>query len=259
MKRKLIALGIISPLFLAMCVVGVLLLSVTGWLVFRSEGQTPTIKKRATLGPLALFTPIVRPPAAAVPANPLVPLPAATNLPPANAPAEAAALPPTAEVKTALGFELPPNTVSSVNPAGVATRLVIPKLKLDAPVMVAPIENQTWNVSRLGQAVGHLEGTAPPGSNSNIVLAGHITLAAGVYGPFAGLAQLAAGDEVLVYEGDKGFRYIVDNYQLVERTAIEVTQPTTTGQITLITCSNWSRETNKYEQRIVVKGHLAQP
>jgi LPXTG-site transpeptidase (sortase) family protein len=253
MKRKLIALGIVSPLFLALCVVGVLLLGVTGWLVFRSDGPTPAIKKRATLGPLARFTPTLPPQSAGTADS----LPAATELSPANAPA--AAPPPTGEVKTTPGFELPPNTVSSVNPAGVATRLVIPKLNLDAPVMLAPIENQTWNVSRLGQAVGHLEGTAPPGSNSNIVLAGHITLAAGVYGPFAGLAQLAEGDEVLVYEGDKAFHYIVDGYQLVERTAIEVTQPTATGQITLITCSNWNRESNKYEQRIVVKGHLAQP
>jgi LPXTG-site transpeptidase (sortase) family protein len=104
--------------------------------------------------------------------------------------------------------------------------------------------------------VGHLEGTAPPGSDSNIVLAGHVTLAADVYGPFAGLAQLAPGDLVMVYEGDKEFQYTVDGYQMVERTAIEVTHPTDTGQITLITCSNWNREAGRYEQRIIVKGHL---
>jgi LPXTG-site transpeptidase (sortase) family protein len=101
---------------------------------------------------------------------------------------------------------------------------------VDAPVVLSPIQNQTWQVDHLGQAVGHLEGTAPPGSNSNIVLAGHVTLSAGVYGPFAGLAQLAAGDVVTVYYGDQQFNYLVDDYQTVDRTAVDVTYPSeTTG------------------------------
>jgi sortase (surface protein transpeptidase) len=61
---------------------------------------------------------------------------------------------------------------------------------------------------------------------------------------------------VIVYEGDKKFQYLVDGYQKVERTAIEVTHPTETGQITLITCSNWNRDQDRYEERIVVRGHL---
>ena len=122
--------------------------------------------------------------------------------------------------------------------------------------MIAPIKDQTWDVSHLEQAVGHLEGTAPPGSNSKIVLAGHVTLSAGVYGPFAGLAQLAQGDLIVVYEGDQKFQYVVDGYQTVERTDVQVTHPTDTGQITLITCSNWSRDEGRYQQRIIVKGHL---
>jgi LPXTG-site transpeptidase (sortase) family protein len=88
------------------------------------------------------------------------------------------------------------------------------------------------------------------------VLAGHVTLAAGVYGPFAGLAQLTQGDLIVVYEGDQKFQYVIDGYQTVERTDVQVTHPTDTGQITLITCSNWNRDSERYEQRIIVKGHL---
>jgi sortase A len=155
-----------------------------------------------------------------------------------------------------LGFALPPDTVNSVTQQGIASRIIIPKLQLDAPVMLSPIKDQTWDVSHLEQAVGHLEGTAPPGSNSNLVLAGHVTLAAGVYGPFAGLAQLSEGDLIVVYNGDQKFQYVVDGYQTVERTDVQVTHPTDTGQITLITCSNWNRDEGRYDQRIIVKGHL---
>ena len=163
-----------------------------------------------------------------------------------------------AEIEEALGFAVPEGAVNSITQEGLANRLVIPKLSLDAPIVLSPIENQTWQVDHLGQAVGHLEGSAAPGSNSNIVLAGHITLSAGVYGPFAGLAQLAPGDVIIVYDEGQAFQYITDGYQVVDRTAIEVTDPTETGQITLITCSNWDRNEGRYLDRMVVTGRLVE-
>jgi LPXTG-site transpeptidase (sortase) family protein len=259
MRRRLIAVGIVSPLLVALCTAGVLLMGVAGWLIFKPENSPQVIRKIATVGPLpapvAIATGGAKEPSLESP--PLVSAVEAAELNPENHPAGVEKAPiPTPNIEEVLGFALPPNTVNSVTQKGVATRLVIPKLNLDAPIMLAPIENQTWKVNHLEQAVGHLEGTAPPGSDSNIVLAGHVTLAAGVYGPFAGLAQLAPGDLVIVYEGDKKFQYAVDGYQMVDRTAIEVTHPTDTGQITLITCSNWNGAADRYEQRIVVKGHL---
>jgi LPXTG-site transpeptidase (sortase) family protein len=259
MKRRLIAVGIVSPLLLAMCVVGILLMGIASWLILKPESSPQAIRKIATVGPLlpplaiatkeANESSIAEPPSASEVE--------VGGIETENHPAGVEkVLTPTPNIEEVLGFALPPNTVNSVTQTGVATRLVIPKINLDAPVLIAPIENQTWKVDHLEQAVGHLEGTAPPGSDSNIVLVGHVTLAAGVYGPFAGLAQLTSGDLVIVYEGDKKFQYAVAGYQMVDRTAIEVTHPTDTGQITLITCSNWNREVGRYEQRIVVKGHL---
>jgi LPXTG-site transpeptidase (sortase) family protein len=105
--------------------------------------------------------------------------------------------------------------------------------------------------------VGHLEGTAPPGTNSNIVLAGHITLAEGGYGPFASLGKLTPGDELYVYYGEQRYKYIIDDYQVVERTAIEVTYPSQRGEVTLITCTNWSDQEGRYLERLVIKGYLA--
>jgi LPXTG-site transpeptidase (sortase) family protein len=241
-----------------MCIVGILLMGIVSWLVFKPERSPQTIRKIATVRPLphpmTLATGEANEPSTTEP--PPTPEEEVAEIV-KHHPVEAEEAPTaTPNVEEVLGFALPPNTVNSVTQTGVATRLVIPKLNLDAPVLIAPIENQTWKVDHLEQAVGHLEGTAPPGSDSNIVLAGHVTLAAEVYGPFAGLAQLAPGDLVMVYEGDQEFQYAVDGYQKVERTAIEVTHPTDTGQITLITCSNWNRDAGRYEQRIIVKGHL---
>jgi LPXTG-site transpeptidase (sortase) family protein len=143
-------------------------------------------------------------------------------------------------------------------PERPATRLVIPAMELDAPVILSPIVNQTWKVDHLGQEfVGHLEGTASPGSPSNVVLAGHVTIAHNVYGPFAGLGELNPGDPIILYEGDRAYTYIVDYRQLVERTAVDVAYPTDTGRVTLITCSNWSDELGAYQQRLIVVAHLA--
>ena len=168
--------------------------------------------------------------------------------------------PPTGELpaQQVLSLALPPGTVNSTTQAGVATRLVIPTLNLDAPIVLAPIKNQTWQVDQLGQAVGHLEGTAPPGSDSNFVLAGHVTLAEtnGGPGPFYRLKDLAPGDALMVYKDEEKFEYIVDSFQTVDRTAIQVTHPTGTAQITLITCTNWNKSEGRYTDRLVVKGHL---
>jgi LPXTG-site transpeptidase (sortase) family protein len=160
------------------------------------------------------------------------------------------------EVEERLGFALPDNSVNSITQIGVGTRLVIPKMNLDAPILLAPIENQTWKVDHLIQEVGHLEGTAAPGSNSNLVLAAHVTLDSGDYGPFAGLGKLTSGDIVTVYDGEQKFDYIIDSQTKVDRTAVDVTFPSETGEITLITCNNWNAAEERYTQRLIIKGHL---
>ncbi len=247
MKRKWIALGITGPLLLVGCAC-LLLAGLTGWWLLKPEQQVQIIR----IAPLApLTTPLAN--LATEAAQPPAPEPTPVS-PAAPPPPEVVATAVT--VEEAQSFALPPGSVNSLTQEGVGTRLVIPRLNLDAPVLLAPLNGQSWQVNHLGQAVGHLEGTAAPGSDSNLVLAGHVTLSASVYGPFAGLSQLIAGDEVIVYEGATPYKYVVDDYQVVDRTAVDVTYPTPTGQITLITCNTWSSEEGRYLERLVVKGHL---
>ena len=268
MKRRIVVLlGLSTPLVLAIVCGGaaIVVAAVAGWYFFRSDGES-RILQIAPIAPLATY---VANPTAEVAAE-SAPLeagessapetgeslspPSADDLP--GDPAGGGAPQTEPEEEEALGFALPDGSVNSVTQVGAASRLVIPKLKVDAPVVISPIKDQTWQVDHLGRQVGHLEGTAPPGSNSNMVLAGHVTLAANVYGPFAGLAQLSRGDIMTVYQGNERFNYEVDGYEIVERTAVEVTHPTNTGQLTLITCNNWNSEKGQYEQRLVVRSHL---
>lgn len=262
MKRKLIALSIVSPIVLVTICAGALLLAGIGALLFLGRSDQARIVRIIPLAPLSFYE-----------MEPPTPTPAVAEVSPdLAAPVESQAVvtsPPEAqtatntnvaltseEVDDALGFNLPPGSVNSITQEGIATRIIIPKLNMDRPVVLSPIENQTWKVDHLDQMVGHLEGTAAPGSNSNMVLAAHVTLATGVYGPFAGLAQLAPGDKIYVYSGADIFEYAVDGYQTVEKTAVDVTYPTDTGQVTLITCNNWNSVEGRYEQRLVVRGHL---
>jgi sortase A len=169
-----------------------------------------------------------------------------------SAPSPAAMAEP--QIEQAIESPIRPNSPLPERPA---TRLVIPAMELDVPVIVSPIVNQTWKVDDLGKDfVGHLEGTASPGDPSNVVLAGHVTIAPNVYGPFAGLGKLKAGDSIILYTANQSYTYIVDYRQLVERTDIHVAYPSDTGRVTLITCSNWSDELGAYQQRLIVVGHL---
>jgi LPXTG-site transpeptidase (sortase) family protein len=156
--------------------------------------------------------------------------------------------PPVSQASTGLVASLPDRP---------ATRIVIPAIDVDSPVVVIPIRNGTWDVEQITHEVGHLQGTASPGDSSNAVMAGHITLAAGGYGPFRGLAQLQLGDKVLVHAGDQEvYVYVVDSVQTVEATDVEVAYPTTEPVLTLITCVNWDPMQGRYNDRLVVVAHL---
>jgi LPXTG-site transpeptidase (sortase) family protein len=142
-------------------------------------------------------------------------------------------------------------------PTRVATRLVIPSLGVDAPVVLIPARGDVWDVSQIAQEVGHLQGTASPGDPSNVVLAGHITLEQGRYGPFKSLAQLQVGETAVVYAGEKQYTYVIRSVDIVRGDEVEVTYPTSEPTLTLITCTNWDKTARRYEDRVVVVGYLA--
>ncbi len=252
-KKWLIAAGVIFTALLLVCIVITALAGGIGWLF--SQDERSQLIRISSLAPLSTSAPTLLPPnpeestttieATLIPSSP-TPLSLPENQPP-----------PLPENTTTPLPQQPPPTIVPEYIAPV-TRVVIPRLNLDSPVALSPLENETWKVDHLNQAVGYLEGTALPGVDSNFVLAGHVTLASGVDGPFINLNRLAPNDEILVHSNGQEFVYVVNTIQTVNREAVEVTHPSDNAEITLITCSNWNSAENRYIDRLVVKGHLKQ-
>ncbi len=134
-------------------------------------------------------------------------------------------------------------------------RLIIPALEVDAPVVEIPLRGGTWDVTGLSQEVAYLEGTARPGENGNVGMAGHVTLASGGYGPFKELDRLAPGDPVIIHADDQAHVYLVDYSKVVSAEAVEVVQPTGDPILTLITCVNWDTLHRHYRDRLIVVAH----
>jgi len=108
-----------------------------------------------------------------------------------------------------------------------ATRLAIPAIKIDVPV----VEGVDWE--QLKRGAGHLVGSANPGERGNCFIAGHND----IYGEiFRDLEELKIGDEILVYAGQQVFRYIVRATRIVEPDDLSVMEPTSTPILTLLTC-----------------------
>ncbi len=221
-----------------------------------AENRLPVVFVSPTPpSPTATASPTVTPP-------PPLPTPTATvTTAPPTLTLTATAVPPTATVIPTTTPEPSPQAVlSGTAPEFPATRLVIPTLEIDVPVEIAPIRNGIWDVSGLQQTVGHLQGTSSPGETGNVVLAGHITLPPdGRRGPFYRLGGLQPGDMVEVYRGNRRFVYEIDGATVVSPTDVQVTYPTRSPRLTLITCQSYDKTLAEYTERLVVFGHLVSP
>jgi sortase A len=106
-------------------------------------------------------------------------------------------------------------------PLGV---LRVPKIRLEVPVLPGT-DHRT-----LDRAVGYIEGTAQPGTDGNLGIAGHRD------GFFRGLKDIAPGDviEIDTIEGRDVFR--VERTWIVDPEDVSVLDPTPTRALTLVTC-----------------------
>ena len=173
-------------------------------------------------------------------------------------PTATATLVPTATAMPRVAVPTPPS-LSMSEPALPVTRLVIPALSLDTSVEVSFIKNDLWDIDSLTDEVGHLQGTGSPGSQNNVVLAGHITLAPdGRPGPFYNLGYLTKGETVILYHDDQSYIYEIDGMTTVKPTDVQVAYPTSVDRLTLITCLNYDDTQQEYTDRLVLWGHLSE-
>jgi sortase A len=125
-------------------------------------------------------------------------------------------------------------------PPGV---LEIPSLKLTVPIFAGTSELE------LNRGVGWIEGTAMPGEDGNVGLAGHRD------GYFRKLKDLKLGDAIEVQSADRTMRYRVSSLEIVEPTDVSVLDPTDAPSITLVTCYPFYY-VGSAPQRYIVRGTL---
>jgi LPXTG-site transpeptidase (sortase) family protein len=146
-------------------------------------------------------------------------------------------------------------------PAGPPTRLEIPKIKLDTPVVELGWHAATdrdgqifseWDVAEY--AAGWHKNSARPGEPGNVVLSGHNNILGAV---FRELDQLRAGDAVVLWAEERAFAYTIEQVVVVPETHASDEQraenarwiaPFEDDRLTLVSC--WPRNNNTH--RIIV-------
>ncbi len=143
------------------------------------------------------------------------------------------------------------------------TRLIIPKLKQNVPIIHASDENliaQDWDKlekqiqQELQRGVVHYPATANAGENGNMVISGHSS-----YYPwdpgryktvFALLEKMEVGDEFTIFQNQQEYKYRVTQREIIKATQVDVLDQNVGERVTLITC--WPTGTN--HKRLIVVG-----
>jgi sortase A len=191
---------------------------------------------------------------------------APTPPPPRSAPLGVAQTPvPTGPVPTAqrgagqdLATREGPQPTATRAPIWIPDRLVIPAIQLDAPVVLAKINDieylgkqyQQW-VAPNFFAAGLLTTSAPLGVPGNTVLIGHDNIHGEV---FAHLPNLRVGDRIRVYSGDHAFAYAISLIMILPerwqplKVRIENAQwiaPSPDERLTLVSCWPYASNTHR--------------
>jgi len=152
--------------------------------------------------------------------------------------------------------------VDQTDPPIYPERLLIEKIHLDAPVLLAQSINVTIEEENVIQylipeefAVGWHLGSAPLGKPGNTVLSGHHNAFGKV---FADLNKLEIGDKISLQSGEKQFEYVISERMIFpERgqpfeTRLENSRwilPTDDERVTLVTC--WLKNSNTHRLVLV--------
>ena len=157
-----------------------------------------------------------------------------------------------------------PESTATPPPIWIPNRIVIPAIRLDAPVELAKhheievqgLPYQQWDAPD-SFSVGRLLSSAPLGSAGNTVFLGHHNIYGEVFGH---LVDLKVGDLILAYSGNKEFAYEISQKMiLLERDQppevrlknADWIAPTQDERLTLVTC--WPFNNNTHRLVIVAR------
>lgn len=128
-------------------------------------------------------------------------------------------------------------------PGTPLARLEIPRLG------IAGVVAEGDNEETLRRAIGHLPGTALPGTDGNVALAAHRDTF------FRGLGEIRTGDLVDLETRGHRHGYRVAWTEVVDPSRVDVVRATSRPSLTLITCYPF-RWIGPAPQRFVVRAHL---
>jgi LPXTG-site transpeptidase (sortase) family protein len=129
-------------------------------------------------------------------------------------------------------------------PGRVVGRIEIPSLG------VSTIIKDGEDAQTLRLAVGHIAGTAMPGGDGNVGLAGHRDTF------FRRLRDVKAGDRIRLVTTDGVFTYLVERTRVVEPDDVSVLDQTPEPALTLVTCYPFTY-IGAAPQRFIVQARLA--
>jgi LPXTG-site transpeptidase (sortase) family protein len=140
------------------------------------------------------------------------------------------------------------------------TRLQVPKLGIDAPIVVLGIlPDGTMATPRGPTEVAWYNFSAKPGQIGNVVMSGHLDYINYGAAVFYRLRDLRPGDELRVVLSDgTPVEYVVESvtaYDEASAPVADIVGRTPNEAITLITCAgSFDRSSREYNQRLVVRG-----
>ena len=144
-------------------------------------------------------------------------------------------------------FQTPSKNPIIINPilyaaklnADTPNRIAIPAIKIDLPVVKAPVVNGYWQLSNTTASYG--EGSGYPGIAGNTVIFAHARV-----GLFYNLKNANIGNIIYVYTKNKKYIYRVTQITAVYPDQTDVIAPTKVDTLTLYTCTGF------YDQKRLV-------
>ncbi|WKZ47134.1 MAG: sortase [Anaerolineales bacterium] len=139
--------------------------------------------------------------------------------------------------------------------------LEIPSQNIKSNIVGVPqADDNTWDVTWLGNDTGWLNGSAFPTWNGNSVLTAHVTNASGLSGPFANLKDLKYGDQIIVHLSGQKYIYEVQDSRMTRpySTSFAFQSMQDHSYLTLITCQGYIPFSNAYFFRRIVRAVLVE-
>ncbi len=137
--------------------------------------------------------------------------------------------------------------------------LDIPTLGISATIVGVPNQDNSWDVSWLGNQAGYLYGSAYPTWAGNTVLTGHVWDADNTPGIFANIRNLRYGDRFHIHAFGKTYTYEVRESSIVSGGNVSgVFKSEELDWVTLLTCEGYRFDEDVYAYRRMVRAVLVE-